>query len=249
MIHTLHAELTKTFTLRSTQATFLAALVIPPGLAWASGFAFDPITPAAASFPIESHGFETAGFGQPLVILLAALISGGEYLDGQLRSTLLATPRRSRVLGAKLLVIAVLAAAIGFIATTAAVLLKHAALGEHGLRPSQLTTEMGWNLLGVAVNYTLIALIAAGISVIARTFIVALVVLVPLTLGLTISLLGLFPLLKYLPDLAGIQLLTGYPGVGLLDPIVGGFVMASWAAVILAVTGAWFTRRDVGGAG
>lgn len=248
MIRTLHAELTKTFSLRSIQATFLAALVVPPGLAWASGFAFDPNTPAAASFPIESHGFETAGFGQPLVILLAALVAGGEYLDGQLRSTLLATPRRSRVLGAKLLVIAALAAAIGLIATTAAVLLKHVALSEHGLRPSQFTTEMGWNLLGVAVNYTLIALIAAGITLIARTFIVALVVLVPLALGLTISLLGLFPLLKYLPDLAGIQLLTGYPGVGLLDPILGGFVMASWAVVVLAVTWALFTRRDIGSA-
>ena len=73
------------------------------------------------------------------------------------------------------------------------------------------------------VNYVLIGLIAASITILTRTFIVTLVVLVPLVLGVSISLLGILPVLKYLPDLAGIQLLTGYPGIGLLDPIPGGF--------------------------
>jgi ABC-2 type transport system permease protein len=245
MIHTLHAELTKTFTLRSIQATVFAALIAPPALALASGLALDPDAPSAASFPLESHGFETAGFGQPLVILLAALITGTEYLDGQLRTTVLATPRRGRVFAAKLIVISALAILIGLVATSAAVLLKHAALGERGLRIGEFTAGMGWNLVGVAINYMLIALIAASITVLARTFIVTLVVLVPLVLGLTISLLGVIPALRYLPDLAGIQLLTSYPGVGLLDPVPGGLVMACW--VTLLGVGAWiaFRARDI----
>ena len=241
MIHTLHAELTKTFTLRSIQATVLAALIAPPVLALTSGLAFDPDAPAATSFPNESHGFETAGFGQPLVILLAALITGTEYLDGQLRTTVLATPRRGRVFAAKLIVIAVLAILIGLVATSAAVLLKQAALGERGLTIGEFTAGMGWNLAGVTINYMLIALIAASITVLARTFIVTLVVLVPLVLGLTISLLGAIPALRYLPDLAGMQLLTSYPGAGLLDPIPGGLVMACWATLLGA--GAWIALR------
>lgn len=245
MIHTLHAELTKTFTLRSIQATVLAALIAPPALALASGLAFDPDAPTTASFPIESHGFETAGFGQPLVILLAALITGTEYLDGQLRTTVLTTPRRGRVFAAKLIVIAAIAILIGLLATSAAVLLKHAALGERGLTIGEFTAGMGWNLAGVAINYMLIALIAATITVLARTLIVTLVVLVPLVLGLTISLLGVIPVLRYLPDLAGIQLLTTYPGVGLLDSVPGGIVMAGWAT--LFGVGAWiaFRARDI----
>lgn len=244
MIHTLRAELTKTFTLRSIQGTILAALIVPPALALASGLAFDPEAAAASSFPLESHGFETAGFGQPLIILLAALIAGTEYFDSQLRTTLLATPHRGQVFGAKLTVISGLAAVIGLLATAAAVLLKHAALGDHGLTPAQFTTGMGWNLLGVAINYTLIALLAAGVTIITRTLVVTLVVLVPLVLGLTISLLGVLPILKYLPDLAGIQLLTSYPGVGLLDPIPGALIMTGWAATSTGLAWILFRQRD-----
>lgn len=240
--HTLRAEFTKTLTLRSIQGTLTAALVVPAALALASGLAFDPAR--GAQFPLESHGFETAGFGQPLVILLAALIIGTEYLDGQLRTTLIAAPKRGRVLAAKLLIVAGFGAVIGWVAIGASVLIKHAALGEHGLALDQFTAGMGWNLLGVGINYALIALIAAGITIIARTFIVTLVVLVPLVLGITISLVGVIPLLKYLPDLAGIQLLMPYPGVGVLEPLPGGIVMTLWATALGGIAWAFFRARD-----
>ncbi|KAM9861581.1 hypothetical protein ACI1US_02585 [Leucobacter sp. BZR 635] len=243
--HTVQAELTKAFSLRSIQLTLAAALIAPGALALASGLAFDPAR--AAQFPIESHGFETAGFGQPLIILLAALIVGSEYLDGQLRTTLTATPNRSRVLAAKLLVIAVLAAVIGFVAIGMSVLAKQAALGEHGLAPGDFTAAMAMNLVGVALNYTLMGVIAAGITIIARTYLVTLVVLVPLVLGITISLVGMLPILRYLPDLAGIQLFMSYPGVGLLDPVPGGLVMAAWALLLAGIAWALFRRRDTAG--
>lgn len=243
LAHTLRAEITKTFTLRSIQATIAAALLVPAALSLASGLAFDPSR--HAQFPLESHGFETAGFGQPLVILIAALIAGAEYLDGQLRSTLLATPRRGQVLAAKLLITGVLAALIGVVTIGISVLVKHAALGEHGLPISGFTPGMGCNLLGVALNYALIAIVAVGITVIARTFIVTLVVLVPLVLGMTISLVGILPALKFLPDLAGIQLLMPYPGVGLLGPLPGAAVMAGWALVASCAAWALLRNRDV----
>jgi ABC-2 type transport system permease protein len=247
MIHTLRAEWTKALTLRSIQGTIAAALLVPPVLAFASALAFDGEAPTAASFPIESHGFETAGFGQPLIILLAALIAGTEYMDAQLATTLTATPRRGRVLAAKFIVTAAAAVAVGILATSAGVLLEHAALGEHGLSVSEFTAGMGWNLVGVAVNYALIGLIAAAVTVLARTFIVTLVVLVPLVLGLTISWLGPIPALRFLPDLAGLQLLTGYPGLGLLDPILGAVVMAAWAALLCIASWLGFRRRDTTG--
>ena len=240
--HILRAEFTKTLTLRSIRATLAAALIVPAALALASGLAFDPAR--GTQFPLESHGFETAGFGQPLVILLAALITGTEYLDGQLRTTLIATPKRGRVLSAKLLIVAGLSAVIGWVGIGASVLIKHAALGAHGLALDQFTAGMGWNLFGVGINYALIALIAAGITIIARTFIVTLVVLVPLVLGITISLVGVIPLLKYLPDLAGIQLLMPYPGVGVLEPLPGGIVMTLWAVVLIGVAWGFFRTRD-----
>ncbi|KQZ25084.1 ABC transporter permease [Microbacterium sp. Root553] len=247
MIRSLRGEWTKALTLRSVQGTLAAALLVPPALALASGLAFDGATAAARSFPVESHGFETAGFGQPLIILLAALIAGSEYADGQLRTTLTATPRRGRVIAAKFTVIATTAVLIGILATSAAVLLAHAALGEQGLSIGEFSAGMGWNVVGVAVNYTLIGVISAAITVLARTPVVALVVLVPVVLGLSLSLLGVLPWVKFLPDLAGIQLLTGYPGIGLLDPIPGGLIMATWALLLAAASWLVFRTRDTDG--
>lgn len=241
--HTLRAELTKTFSLHSIRLVLGAALVVPGVLAFGSGLAFDPSD--RSLFPLESRGFETAGFGQPLVVLLAALVSGSEYLDGQLRTTLLATPRRGRVIAAKLTVIGALSAITGFVAIGAAVMVEQASLGEHGLTPAEFTAAMGWNLLGVSVNYALIGLLAGGVTIVARTYVVALTVLVPLVLGITISLVETIPALRFLPDLAGIQLLMPYPGVGLLEPIPGAIVMASWAAFSWCLAWSRLRSRDV----
>lgn len=247
MIHALRAEGTKALTLRSIQGVLAAALLVPPALALASALAFDGETAAASSFPIESHGFQTAGLGQPLIILLAALIAGTEYIDGQLRTTLTATPRRGRVLAAKFLVVAGVSLLVGLLATSAAVVLAHAALGEHGLSVGEFTVGMGGNVVGVAVNYTLIGLLASAVTILARTYLVTLVVLVPLVLGLTISLRGVVPAVEFLPDLAGLQLLTPYPGLGLLDPVPGAIVMATWTVLLALASWLAFRRRDTGG--
>lgn len=246
MLNTLRSELTKALTLRSIQATLLAAVLVPPLLAFFSGLAFDPTRTAAGGFPLESHGFETAGFGQPIIILFAALVVGTEYLDAQVRTTLTATPSRTRIIGAKILVTALLSSLAAALSTTGAVLLKHAALGDHGLNLDQFTTSVAWNLLGVIINYTLLGLIAASATLIMRNYIATIVLLVPMVLGLTISLVGAIPVLKFLPDLAGIQLLTAYPGVGLLEPIPGAFVMTAWALGLGTIGWRLFHARDVG---
>lgn len=243
--HALGAELTKALSLRSIRTVLAAALVVPAMLALASGLSFDPTR--HGQFALESHGFETAGFGQPLVILLASLISGPEYLDGQLRTTVLATPRRGRTVAAKLLLIGVLCALAGFLGIGASVLVEQASLGEHGLRPEEFTPAMGWNLLGVCVNYALLGVLAGGITIFARTYIVTLIVLVPLVLGVTVSFVGAIPALRFLPDLAGIQLLMPFPGLGLLAPVAGGLVMGLWSALSACVAWVCFRTRDVGG--
>lgn len=246
-MHLLRAELTKAVTHPAIAITALAALVAPPILALVTGLNYQPTDSRWDGFPVESHGFEVAGFDQPLVILLAALIAGTEFMDNQVRTTLTATPKRGRVIAAKFTIVAVLSALIGLIATSAAVVLKHAALGEHGLAASEFTTGMLWNLGGVTLNYTLIGLIAAGLTILTRSFIVTLIVLVPMVLGLTIGLVGAIPALKYLPDLAGVQLLTSYPGIGLLEPVTGGLVMGAWTVGLTLIAAAIFLRRDTNG--
>lgn len=246
-MHLLRAEITKAFTHPAIAITGLAALLVPPILALGTGLNFRPSDSRWDHFPVESHGFEVAGFGQPLVILLAALIVGTEFMDNQIRTTLTAAPKRNRAVAAKLTVVALSSALIGHFATGAAVLLKHTALGEHGLPLSEFTAGMAWNLGGVVLNYTFISLIAAGLTILSRSLIATLVVLIPMVLGLTVGLVQTIPALKYLPDLAGIQLLTPYPGIGLLEPLPGGLVMGAWTTAITLVACAVFNRRDTNG--
>lgn len=248
MINALRSELTKALTLRSIRFTLLAALVVQPLLAFFSGLALDPLGPPAAGIPLESQGFETAGFGQPIIILLAALVAGSEYLDGQWATTLSATPQRGRVFTAKLTVIAMLSASAAVVATTAAVFLKHAVLGQRGLGIDQFTPGMALNILGVMINYALLGLISANLTMIMRNHLAAVVVMVPLVLGLTISLVGAIPVLRFLPDLAGIQLLMAYPGIGLLDPVWGAIVMSGWAFMLGGTAWLLLRMRDVGSA-
>ncbi len=240
------AEFVKAITMRSVWITLAAACLVPPVLALAAGLSFNGADARWATFPVESHGFETAGFGQPLVILLAALIVGSEFMDGQLRTSLMVVPRRLKLFAAKFTVVVLLSLAVALVAIPLAVVIKHTVLGEHGLPISEYTARMAWNLLGVVVNYVLIGVIAGGFTLITRSITATLVVLVPLVLGLTISLLGVAPFLKYLPDLAGIQLLTDYPGVGLLDPLPGALVMLAWTVAIAFSAALIFRRRDVG---
>lgn len=239
-------EALKAVTLRSIRFVLAATIFAPAALAAASAARFDPTY--ADAFPTASHGFETAGFAQPLIILLAALVAGSEFSGGQIRLTLLANPHRVRVLAAKFAVIAATAAILGVVAIGIAVLSKRAILDRRGVVPFEFSTGMAWNLLGVGINFALIALIAASVTVLSRTIIVALIILVPLVLGLTLSLVIMFPALKFLPDLAGIQLLMPYPSeLELLDEVPGGLVMAGWTVAVGGLSWVVFRLRDVGG--
>jgi ABC-2 type transport system permease protein len=236
------AELTKLRTLPVALWAIGAALLIPPVLAVLMG-----VTAGGRLLTVlnpEAQGFEVAGFGQPLVILLAAVVVGSEYRDGLLRSSVLAVPRRGRLLGAKVIVIAGLAFTLAVVSTGLAVLLRQAVLGDDGIPPNEFTAGMWLNVLSVGVNWMLIALISAALTVLARSALLPVIVLVPLVLGLGVALVSVLPWLKYAPDLAGLQLISRYPGMGLLDPMPGGVVMAAWAAALLLPAFIVFTRRD-----
>lgn len=243
MRHTIRAELTKLLTLPVALWTITAAMVLPPAMAVLMGMGQAGSRLSAAIDPRE-QGFEVAGFGQPLVILLAAVIVGSEYQHGVLRSSQLATPRRALLLGAKVVIISALAVTLAIVSTTLAVLLRQTVLGDDGVPLGEFTAGMWLNVLSVALNWMLIALISAALTVLARSVLLPVLVLVPLVLGLGVALVTMLPWLRYAPDLAGLQLISRYPGIGLLDPVPGGVVMAAWAAALLLPAFIVFTRRD-----
>ncbi|WP_159500761.1 hypothetical protein [Microbacterium sp. 18062] len=186
-----------------------------------------------------------AGFGYVLVVALAALWAGSEYGGGtQIRTTLLATPRRLRVFLMKTLLLATTVAAIAFLAMWGTLLITHAA-GETGVDPWALNPAIWANLGGVTIAWTLTALIAFAVGVLARTALLPLIVVVPLVIGVGDFLAGFWVGAKYLPVAAGAALYSD-PATGIhLDPLTGGIVQTAWAVVLLTAAAAAFVRRDL----
>lgn len=195
--------------------------------------------------PLEYQGFEMAGFGYVLVVALAALWAGSEYGDaGQIRTTLLATPRRLRVFVAKAALLAGLVAVIAFVTMTGTLMITHLA-GRTGIDPWTLTPTIWAGIGGVTLAWTLTALITNALGTLTRTAIVPLVVIVPLVIGIGDFLASFWAGARFLPINAGAAMYSDPAASQALSPVVGGLVQGAWAVVLLGVAALVFTRRDL----
>lgn len=245
------SESTKLFTTRATWILGAVTILGTWPMAWtnaASAIGIAPDDPrlfSAEPIPLEYQGFDMAGFGYVLVVALAALWAGSEYGGGkQIRTTLLATPQRLRVFLMKTLLLAITVAVIAFLTMWGALVIAHTA-GETGVDPWALNPAIWVNLGGVTTAWTLTALIAFAVGVLARTAILPLIVVVPLVIGISDFLAGFWAGAKYLPVAAGAALYSD-PANGIhLDPLTGGLIQAAWAVVLLTVAAAAFVRRDL----
>jgi hypothetical protein len=214
-LDTVRSEWTKLRTLRSTSITLAVAAVLVIGL---SGL----ITLAAYAAP--AHGKRTITdpvgiiqsgwfFGLLTLMVLGVLVMTNEYSSGMVVSTFLATPKRARVLLAKIVVFAVLLLVVGEVISFINFFVGHAvisaypkffdpAIGGHNVLRAVI--GMGLDaalagLMGLALGALLrnaAAAIAVGVGIIFVEPIVAL--LLPSSIQ--------NPLNEYWPTQAGSQL-------------------------------------------
>jgi hypothetical protein len=245
------SESTKLFTARPTWVLALVAILGTWPMAWANAASAVGIVPddprlfSAEPIPLEYQGFDMAGFGYVLIVALAALWAGSEYGTGnQIRTTLLATPQRLRVFLVKTLLLAATIAAIAFLTMWGTLVITHAA-DETGADPWVSNPAIWANLGGVTLAWTLTALIAFAVGVLARTAILPLILVVPLVIGVGDLLAGLWTGAQYLPVAAGAALYSD-PATGIhLDPFIGGITQAAWAVALLTAAAVTFVRRDL----
>jgi ABC-2 type transport system permease protein len=247
------SESTKLLTARSTWLLGLTAILGTWAMAWvnaASSVGIAPDDPrlySAAPVPPAYQGFEMTGFAHLLVVAVAAIWAGSEYGPGQqIRTTLLATPQRMRVLGVKAGLLAVAVASVGFITMAGTIVLTHAG-ADTGVHPWLLTPGIWANLGGVTLAWTLTALLVFAVGILARTAIVPLILIVPLVIGLGDFVAGIWTGGRYLPVAAGAALYSDPATQSLLPPVVGGLVLLAWTTAGLAVAAVVFTRRDLRG--
>ncbi len=262
----LRYEWRRMVTLRSTYWLVGISGFIAVGLATLIGWAFAsaPEIEEGPSFVIGAIATQGAAVGlAPLLVsyvmgMYGLFTFGHEYRHGMIRATLTAVPTRGALFVAKIVLTALVTGVTGLVCTALGVLIGNAFLPEI----DAATDDMVQVVVGVGLYSALFALVGLALAALLRNQIGALVVLllVPLVAELIIRLILTVPdafddiqgAAGYLPFDAGAQMYTtldlgeavdifGY------DPpsaVAGGVTFAVFTALLLALAGALFSRRD-----
>ncbi len=209
----------------------------------AFGSAFDA---AFAAVPLGTVG----------AVVIGVLVIGTEYTANspdagggrQITTTLTAVPHRVRALAAKALLVMLLVAAAAAVTLAGTVALAAVVIGGHATEVVAVDTALARSG-GTTLYWILTALIAFAITVLARSAVIPLLILIVNSSLVSVSLLltNLTPLAHWLPDLAG-RRLFGLPEdftvPGGLDLVPGAIVMGAWTLALLLIAGIVFHRRD-----
>ena len=193
------------------------------------------------------------GRGEFLAAIFAALLGAmsftAEIRHGTIRSTFLVTPRRGRVVAAKVAASMLIGTGFGLVAGAAAVAAGAAALRARGIDVQLEGGDYVLLVLGSAVAAALLAAVGVGVGALVRNQ-------VPTLIGICAWLLfvegllvgdvgGLGDIGRFLPGAAASAISGQDPGT-LLAPATGLVLLAFYAAAT-ALAGALATsRRDVG---
>lgn len=190
---------------------------------------------------------DKTGYLGILLVILGALVVANEYRSGQIKTTLLAVPRRTPVLAAKALVVAAISfvvgaasAGIGFAAAPALL-----AIGGYGYdlsMPDALRLIVGSGLylatlsvIGIALGVLIRNVVASVLSVLVLLLILPVVPQIFTASGAEVT--------KFFPIQAG-SLLLAQTDPGTLGPWLGYLVLVVWALVLGIAAAIVLHRRD-----
>jgi ABC-2 type transport system permease protein len=194
-------------------------------------------------------GLRDLGIGVIGPMILGVVVVSSEYTSTgqdapgarQLAATLTAAPNRLRLLAAKTTALLLVVTAQATVTTAATLTLTRLLHGEHAPAPAPAR-------IAAAILYWLLtALLAYAITLITRTGIVPLTVLILNSTVVSVSYLltRVTDLAAYLPDIAGVQMFIHRADFPVeLAPVTAGLVMIAWVVALLTVGAVLFHRRD-----
>ena len=254
---TLNSEFTKIRSVRSTYWTLLVLLAVSIGI----GAAITGGTAANWSHmgPSDRASFDptqasVAGLfylGQLVIVVLGAMTLTAEYSTGMIRTSLTAMPRRVVMYSSKVVVFAIVALVVTFIAAFISFYLGQALLASTHDTATLSQPNVLRAVVGSALYVTLCGLFAFAVGAIVRhtagtiTAVIGVLFVVPI-------LAHLLPqswyqdVDRWLPDAAGraISATVGGQDVHLFSPWSQFAVFAVYTAVLLVVGAVLFRRRD-----
>jgi ABC-type transport system involved in multi-copper enzyme maturation permease subunit len=243
--------------LRSVRSTFWA-LTVTVVLGVGLGAAISAVTAhsyarfsAAQKLSWDPTGLSQAGvaIASLAIVVLGVLCISSEYSSGMIRTSLIAVPKRGRVLAAKSLVFAVVTFVVGevtcFVAFFAGQALisghaPHAALGDPGVARA---------VVGGALYLVALAVLSVAAGTLLRRPAAAIACMMAVLLvlpGIAQALPDSWrnPVTEFWPTQAGSQLTSVYHSAHTLQPWPGFGVMCLFVAIVYAVAWTLLDRRD-----
>jgi ABC-2 type transport system permease protein len=245
----LRAEMLKQRSTRTTISLLAAMLGLVLLAVLLHGFALsaDKLTSRADQLTV------LVGWGEVLGALFAGLLGAmsftGEIRHGTIRPTFLATPRRERVIAAKLLAGAFTGLGIGVIAEGLAAAIEATGLSVRGLHIQLTASDYAQLIVGGAAVGALFATVGVGVGAVVRHQVSTIAGLCVWLLLIETTLIGNVPSAgKFTPGAAAGAIagaVQTQSASKLVAPGVGVLLLAVYAAVA-ALAGALLTiRRDV----
>jgi ABC-2 type transport system permease protein len=245
------AEWIKLRSLRSTWYTLACLFAVGLGItALAMNAAGKQYAEDPQAWDPTSRSLTSYIVAQLIIGVLGILVVTSEFATGLMQTSLLATPRRHRLLAAKVVVAAAVAVVAGQVLMFGAFFTGQAVLAAQGLPHARLGDPRVLSAVaGGGLYLAAIALLAIGLGALVRATAGALAILVGIVF-LVPAVAGLFPtwlqgLFSYWPTLGAAAVLKTVP-----DPVfphpwlnLGGLCLG--VAAVLAAAFVVFRRRDV----
>jgi ABC-type transport system involved in multi-copper enzyme maturation permease subunit len=202
----------------------------------------------------DSNQMRILGLGTSIGALFAALLGAtsitGEFRTGTIRPTFLVTPRRTRVVTAKLAASMVAGVGVGLVAEALTAGAEAAGLAVRGVHLELGGGDYAQLLAGGALAAALFAAIGVGVGAMVRNQVATVV-------GLCVWLLFLEPLLlgdipsaaKYAPEASAGAIagaIQSQTADTLTAPALGLVLLAAYASLAGLAGSLLITRRDVG---
>jgi hypothetical protein len=196
---------------------------------------------------------KVVGWGTSIGALFASLLGAmsitAEIRHGTIRPTFLATPRRERVIGAKLAAGALSGVGVGLLAETLTAGIEAAGLGVRGIHIELTAGDYIQLLAGGAAAAGLFVAVGVGVGAIVRQQIGAVVGLCVWLLLIETTLIGNVPSAgKFAPGAAAGALagaIQTQAASELVAPALGAVLLAVYAAIAAGAGAILTTRRDV----
>ncbi len=199
----------------------------------------------------DPTGVSQAGvaIAQLAIAVLGVLCISSEYSSGMIRTSLIAVPKRGRVLAAKALVFAVVTFVVGEVTSFAAFFVGQALIAGHAPQAALGDPGVARAVAGAGLYLTVLAVLSVAAGALLRHPAAAIAAMV----GVLFVLPGIAealpdswrnPVTEFWPTQAGGQLTSVYHSAHSLQPWPGFGVMCLFVAIVYAIAQALLDRRD-----